>query len=281
MSDLTPEEIRSLVKEEIDRSTIRNMVAEAETPKGRDWDKILRHPASLAILGFVLTTVFAQFLQYTFELYKEGDRSRAAERTLISREADEAVALLDELVLLAHNRATELSLLRFALIDGQRDVILARTGRYYDYYREWVTTYQPRARQILAQMGVSGDEDTKVTDDPFYKAVESKIGWQAFLLGHDCFRRMMVVGYRNGFIDYGGWSSNELFQCPRSNPRSTPARFLRESYTIARSCATELFFYGRARIRAYEAMRLAQVDSPRARVVVPDPLEDFPEACEV
>jgi len=289
MTDLTPEEIRALVKDEVDRSTIRDLVAKTipEKEAGRDWDKIFRHPAVLAILGFVLTTVFAQILQISIENYREENRLRQAEREILARnateKATEAIALLEKLVLMAHQRATELSQIRFALQDGQKEHALEAIKRNEALERKWVTTYQTMSRELLSRMGVQGAKE-HIIADPFYVAIESKIGWESFILADSCLRRLLVLAVEADFTPYESWfeSDDDKFRCPRQETspiRALPVTFIRNRYQSARACATELLYYGRARIRDYERALQRQIYDPQAELVLLDPDANFPEAC--
>lgn len=285
MNDLNPDDLRQLVDEEIERAAIRELVREAtEKPKPL-LDRVFRHPLFITFVGFMLTSGLLWVVQQWVDDTEKERAARAETRAKIAADAKEAIDLLDGLVLLAHQRATETSLITFSLLDGDGELTQDRVGRYYEIYRRWVTTYQPQTRKILAHMGVSGQADA-TENDPFFRAIEDKLGYESFLLGHACLRRLLVVADEENFARYTNWWTDQRpkFTCPRDadSPLTTaPISFLRARYRAARACATEIFFYARIRIRAYEAARLARVDDPNASFTLPDPQASYPVACQV
>ena len=269
-----PETLRAIVSEEIGAA-----MAKDQSQTRSSWT---RHPLIITIVGFLMTSG----LLFVVEWYLSNRSAEVAERNrqadLIAAETSRALQRVDDLSLLAHQYATEMNMVLSAINRGSAQEAIARKARYDDYYRAWVTRYQIEARQILRTMGVPTADN--IDQDPFYDAIETHLGWFRFQLGDTCLTNVFHAARKLEFSAPKDWPNEAKPLCQVSaREEDAPIAFdpmIRASFKGARACATQLVYYAQDRLRAHEAVQLAEIGVITTKPKPRDPKDGFPKACE-
>lgn len=265
MSELNSEDLRALVREELERSEIRSLV---DDTRGRSrLGGFFAHPLIVTIAGFLMTTgvlfVIEQRIAASERTLQDYEREHAA----IHREADATLAQLDELIELMNRRAIEANLTASAINRGSVDEAKARKARYDNYFRDWGATYDARVRVILDYIGV---EEKRFGKDAIYRAVQTSVGSNRFRPMDGCVTKAFDLARKAAPVLLAGSGAPAYNTACRAllgavDPdkadawKSVMTRLRSETHT----CSTALFFHTRKRILQRRDYLIAELDHKR------------------
>ncbi|MEL7468085.1 MAG: hypothetical protein AAFN27_06510 [Pseudomonadota bacterium] len=164
------DEIRQVIREEVARNQLREVLEEPEKKK-INWG---RHPLVITVAGFVCTALIGNTLEARFA---ERDKMRVEQERILQKAKEreaEALADLRSFVELAYERQVRSDLVRSAIIRGNKDEAIARKAAYDEVYTQWNIELFPRLKNLRTLANIR-QEHLKDRQSVFEKAVEYTI----------------------------------------------------------------------------------------------------------
>lgn len=194
---LTTSEIEAAVDQEIVRRAVADRLDHFSEAKSKSPWELLRHPLTITIVGFVMTSFIGNELDDRFS--KREETQIREQRILTAARAREKEALRDlrSFVELAYARQVRSDLVRSAINRGNGPEAIARKATYDEVYTKWNIELFPRLKNLRTLTNID-DRQVEHRQSIFEKAVEYTI-LPLFGAADWCLTSAYDFSYRNGF----------------------------------------------------------------------------------
>lgn len=187
------DEIRQVIREEVTRNQLREVLEEPEKKK-INWG---RHPLVITVAGFICTALIGNTLESRFA---ERDKLRIEQERILHKakeREEEALSDLRNFVELAFERQVRSDLVRSAIIRGNKDEAIARKAAYDEVYTQWNIELFPRLKNLRTLTNIR-QEYLEDEQSIFERAVEYTI-LSRFGAADWCLTSAYDFSYRSDF----------------------------------------------------------------------------------
>ncbi|MEL6999913.1 MAG: hypothetical protein AAFP68_16765 [Pseudomonadota bacterium] len=187
------DEIRQVIREEVARNQLREVLEEPEKKK-INWG---RHPLVITVAGFVCTALIGNTLEARFA---ERDKLRVEQERILQKAKEreaEALADLRSFVELAYERQVLSDLVRSAIGRGNKDEAIARKKAYDAVFTKWNIEVYPRLKNLRTLTNIRGGP-IEHKQSIFEKAIEYTI-LPRFGAADWCLTTAYDISYRQDF----------------------------------------------------------------------------------
>lgn len=183
------DQIRRMIREEVDRSAVRAALAGKDAPAPSRLSAISRHPLVLAFVAFVMTTIVGgafneavkqrnlDHANHEAALQKERDDGRARHDRAYQAEK-EAILALNEFVRLVYARTVAADMLRSAIERGAPDEAVAKKRAYDASYTAWNVGLPQQFHKLRRLTAVSPEDMAKPSpyEIAAFRALDGRFG---------------------------------------------------------------------------------------------------------
>jgi hypothetical protein len=203
----TRDDIRLMIREEVDRSAVRAALAAKDAPAPTRAGAISRHPLFLALIAFIMTTIVGgtfneamkqrnlDHANHEAKLLKERDDGRARHERAYQAEKD-AIVALGEFVRLVYTRTVAADLLRTAVMRGAPTEATVKKFNYDATYTAWNVGIPQQFHELRRLTAIAPDDMAQPSpyEIAAFRALDGRFG-----LADDCLTNAYDAARRTGF----------------------------------------------------------------------------------